>query len=73
MFFPEQEKMCRKLENSKMFDKMLIDSHNGNLIDMHDWILSDNCKDQFDENDYFQWVKDFMFWATNRVFYIMGD
>ena len=73
MFTLEQEEMYRKLENSKMFDKMLNESHNGDLIDMHEWILSNHCKDQFNENGYTHWIKDFMYWATNRVFYIRGD
>ena len=60
-------------KNCEMFDKMLNESHNGDFIDMHDWILSNHCKDQFDENGYYHWIKDFMYWATNRVFYTRGD
>jgi len=65
MFTPEQEEMCRKLENSKMFEKMLK-SHKGNIIGLHKWVLSDQCKNQFeDAHIYNCFISDFIHWSKN--------
>lgn len=63
----EMEERIRRSITYKTFDKLLRNTHGGDFIEMHSWIMSKKCIDQFETKfKHDQFVNDFVSWSRNR-------
>lgn len=63
----EIEEGIRRSYQYKTFDRLLEKTHGGDYIGMHEWVMSDHCKNQFKTKfNHDQFVTDFVNWSRNR-------
>lgn len=56
----------RRSQNYKTFDKLLQDTHGGDLEDMYGWVLTKVKKQFKTQYEYDQFLTDFNNWMLNR-------
>ena len=57
----------RRNKQYEMLDDMLTNSHGGDYMGMHVWVMSKHCIEQFETKfKHDQFVTDFVNWSRNR-------
>ncbi len=67
-----RDELFRRNFMNKQFDKILKESHKGDLNEMYLWIFSNHCKKQFIDEHYDYFILDFHRWMKKHS-YILSD